>query len=1005
MTVLLVHLSDIHIKDSSDIVFSRIAHIAAAVNSRKEDASLTLLVISGDVALYGKADQYLAARTFIDSLRERIDGDCSTAVVPGNHDCDFAFDNSARRMAMSGLLQTPTTPIDSSLIDVLTEVQKPFFSFRDDLDSGALENPSAKAFYKYRFTVDQCAISVRCANTAWMSRIKENAGSLFFPASLVPQRQEDEFSITMFHHPQNWLTPTSKSFIKAAEDTSDLILTGHEHDHDRSVKYKPDTGDRTSYIAAGALQDSDSDAESGFNVLLVDVSASRQKFYHFVWKSDQYESTTDASDWEPLALASQRMAESFSFTSVFEASLRDAGIPPLSRGDKERTFDDFFVYPDLREARRDLIHQKPAQSISSAQAFEELAKHNFALLTGEPKSGRTALARKLLSDYHAGGFVPIYCDTLDGLRAEPGIPQALVVKAKAQYGNDAGERFRQLDARMRVLIVDNVERSAGRVETRRQVVEQLCRVFGHVILIGDDTAGKVMELAPALDAGPDVGKAFRIQPLGHVLMELLAQRWFSKNDGDDDQAHSLRLDEAAKTLSTIMGRNYIPAYPIYVISVLQAIEDGVGVNVNVSTHGYFYEILIKSALAVKSAPEEVSLRIEFLTHLAYEMFSANKLALLEADLQSSFERYQVKYEIGGLRYEHLIDSLVDRGMLVRESDVVRFRYPYLFFYFVANSLKKLASAQTRAQVEALATDLNNERSSDIMMFLVHLGHDSFVIEQIMKAAAAFFPADAPAALDSATGDDDEVTLEYVELPQDEARIQAAATKDRQIAVVEKNSTRPNGAQREDTGRTFSAALHTIRLVGQILRSYPGAIEGGVKADLVRASCALGLRTLSAATRIIEAGKEATIQQVINEVRRAYPHIHEDRIRAKAARYLEFLNRLTAFGLIRIVASSIAAQRLEPTYRRVFRDEPSPAMQLIRASINMEYSSSFPSGTVDEIFEAMSGRHEASFLLKALVLEHFQRIFVDQRTRQRVCAKLSIKYTVPLVSNPKYKAVK
>lgn len=907
---------------------------------------------------------------------------------------------------MDALLQNPAAKIDKSVLEVMTSVQKPFFEFRDAFDTSALDDVCEKVFYAYRFPVNGSTVTVRCANTAWMSRKKELPGSLYFPESLVPKARPTEFAITIFHHPYNWLTPLSKQFIKKVESTSDLVLTGHEHSPDRSVKIKPDSGLVTSYVEAAALQDSDPESASAFNVLLVDIAASREQFHHFVWCGDHYENAVEEVAWEPLALKSQHAAGRFHFTESFHAWLRDSGIPSRSRGGKVRTLDDVFVYPDLREVPGGLALSKRPELIKSDQVFDALSKLDIVLLTGDPKSGRTALARKLVLDFHASGFVPIYCETLNSLRQDATMPQVLVRKAKSQFGEDYAERFRQLDRRNRVLIVDDVDRSSGRLETRRQAVENLRLHFGHIVLIGDDAAGKVMELAPAADAAANTSKAYGIQPLGHVLVEQLSQQWFSKDDAADDLEHSLQLEKAATTLATVMGRNYVPSYPIFVIAVLQAIENGEIVNVNVGTHGYFYEILIKSALgAVDSENTAVSIRLAFLTHVAYEMFCTNKLSLAETELHDSYRRYQTKYEVGGLGYKQLIDSLVERGMLVREVDVIRFRYPYLFFYFVANHLKRLDSAEMREKVQALAKDLSNEQSSDIMMFLVHLGNDAFVIEEIRKAAESFFQADSPATLDKTSGEDADVTLEYVDIPQDQARIEAAAAKDRQLAAAESDVDDQAGTPGDDAARAFSAALYTVRLVGQILRNNPGLLEGEVKAKLAQTSCALGLRTLSAATRILEDGKEKTVARIISEVRRTSSVIAEDRLRARAERYVEFLKTLAAFGLIRTVASSISAPELEPTFRRVFNDEASPAMQLIRASVNMEFAAVFPGSLIERTFKRVSGHNQASFLLKVLVLDRFQRVFVDQGIRQRICAKLGIKYTGQLVANTKYKALR
>ena len=105
-----------------------------------------------------------------------------------------------------------------------------------------------------------------------------------------------------------------------------------------------------------------------------------------------------------------------------------------------------------------------------------------------------------------------------------------------------------------------------------------------------------------------------------------------------------------------------------------------------STQGYFYGLLIRLALAGDTTAD-YGVRIEFLTHLAYEMFKSGSNEVLEGELRESFARYQAKKRVGRLEYDDLISVLISRGMLHKSGDVYRFRYPYLYYYFVANKLK------------------------------------------------------------------------------------------------------------------------------------------------------------------------------------------------------------------------------------------------------------------------------------------------------------------------------
>ena len=67
--LMLLHLSDIHIKTASDERLSRAQSIASATYPRLPEVHTVAIVISGDIAYSGTADQYALAVTFIEQIK------------------------------------------------------------------------------------------------------------------------------------------------------------------------------------------------------------------------------------------------------------------------------------------------------------------------------------------------------------------------------------------------------------------------------------------------------------------------------------------------------------------------------------------------------------------------------------------------------------------------------------------------------------------------------------------------------------------------------------------------------------------------------------------------------------------------------------------------------------------------------------------------------------------------------------------------------------------------
>lgn len=995
MRVLIVHLSDIHVRAESDAVLKRAQRIAEAANSRRDGADLTLIVVGGDIAFSGTSKQYELAQVFLKSIADNLDQKPLIAIAPGNHDCDFSGDLTARTLLIDGLRESPGKPVGSSIIHQCVSVQQHFFTFRDSLPLGNLvvHNP---LYYEYLIPIDKGDLVVRCYNTAWMSSLKERPGTLAFPEATLDNMTNGRFSISLFHHPYNWLI-ASRRFRHLVERHSDLVLTGHEHQHDRALTYRPDSLKATTYIEGSALQDSDDPNTSGFNVILVDVENGKQQFHHFELRGERYHPKSDEDVWEPLPLHAYRSDETFEVQSKFQEWLDDLGINNANKAGRQRTLEEVFLYPELIEQFRDPTLSKRRLTVKSEDVSKELLQYDQVFIASQQKSGRTSLAKQLYLDYLDAGLVPVYLNgSEDHLRLQDGSPKSFFREAKRQYGDDSLERIRQLKRDRKVILVDNLDRARGNNEALRSVMQALAAEAGHIIVFGDDMGGRITELAPLVEAPNIRNKLFKIRPFNHGLRERLAQKWFDGDDDADDLTRSQNLARAARTLDTILGRNYVPAFPIYIIAVLQGLEAGSALDMNASTHGYFYEILIKLALASRD-PSDYNIRLNFLTHLAYEMFSVGKQELLESELRASFDRYQDKYAVGGLLYESFKETLIAKGMLTRSSDRVRFRYPYLYYYFVANHLRNNgASDETHNHVQRLTETVGDQDSADILMFLVHLSNDDFIIQRILETADSFYSDTAVATLDSPSKlDGAKVQLAYTEKRSvDEARRDWADEKDRQIEKQElaESQSKMSGDAKAARNK-YRAAIQTIQIVGQVLRNFPGSLDREKKVKLTRACTNLGLRCLAVALGYVEAEKSDMLDSIMAEIRNAYPNLGEDKVAARARSYLWFLAVLASFALLKTISNSIAAPTLEPIYDRAFKLSRSSAVKLVDASIRMGLSKVFPEGLIDRLAKELKDKDRPMMVLKLFSLEHFEQIAVPSRQRQSICAKLGIKYKV------------
>lgn len=991
MAITVVHLSDIHVRDEDDVVLTRAALIGNAVRSRLLDADTVLCILSGDIAHSGKAEQYGLFTQFLTTLEQAIGVPLLIAVAPGNHDLDFDLDNKARDVLIKTTIQDSPEEVDESITEIAIVPQRAFFAFRDSVASTAMKPQGTALSYTYSFTIDGVRTEVRCINSAWMSSKKEVPGTLFMPKSTVGAERKDALVFTVFHHPYNWLTPASKPTLRAIESVSDVILTGHEHESDRAVLLRPDTAVTTVYFEAAALQCES--GESEFNILRIDPRNRRYQFYHFTWNGTLYEAKDIVAEWEALPLQSSRLSSRLVTTPAFTEWLDDSGIPWAPSDQRRRKRSDIFVYPDLMESFRDPSLKSERRTVPGNKVFETIKSQGITFISGPAKSGRTTLARSLFIDFLAEGLMPLYLDaSASGMRAQNSLPATVERQARDQYGEASAEAYMQLPRERRVLILDNAERLRGRDSDAVAFVNVFSRFAANVVILGDNSLGALARLSPEAVVTSGESESFEIQALNFAARERLAEKWFDRSEIDDFE-YSRQLEHATSVLDTITGRSYIPAFPIYVIAVLKAVEDGWEVEPKATTHGYFYDLLIRQALTAGSASWDISVYWAFLTHLAYDMYQADRQEFLEDEIKESFSRYDQKILMAGLQYDALIDELCQRGMLLRDGGVTRFRYSYIYNFFVAKHLADtVGEKDTRNRIKYLTKNLVEEQSSDILMFLAHLSQDTFVVESLLGTANGYFSSFEVETLETIQHEEHDVQLEYVERPQLEARRALAANKDAQALKSTGQKSAPDGEFAE-VRNEVTAAFHAIRVMGQVLKNFPGALPGTAKVEITDASADLGFRLLNVILSYIDRGSSDVVERAIASIRTLHPGIPEERLRKLAQRYVTVLRMIVSYGIIKTVTAAVAAPQLDRIYKLVFAGEISAAKRLLRISLSIETEKKFPAGAVVRAYGDLRKSPFAQLLLKLFVLDYFNRLWVVPSEKQSVCSKLGIGYKV------------
>ena len=536
MKILILHLSDVHIKakKATNTSLNRIEKVKNVVHKHDYDVSACFVVVSGDIVFSGNSEEYKVAMDFLVDLQNSIKSandsiDVKCIVVPGNHDCDFENDDEARRSLLDSVRKDMKFSKDYSIINNCTSIQKEFFDFLSLFCDIENFHDITRIHYQQRFSIGDYEICFNCFNTAWMSQLDEKQGQIVFPVDLV-KTDKDKFDLVLsvFHHTYAWFELSNgKMFKNYIERNSDIILTGHEHDVGQRMQ-KRITGEINEYIEGGRLQD-DNSQNSDFNVLLIDLQEKEQKVVQYVWEGDIY-CEKNSTKCLPFDRSKFLQKDQFRSNEEFRSHLNDAGAAFTHPQQGRLSLNDIFVYPDLRELDP---KGKPSEIsysvIKGTDVIDYVTSNEGIVVIGAGKSGKTTLAKKICMELLDQGLAPILVNGKSIRVAKEEEYLKLIDKTFVeQYSESLLEKYRQLEKMKKVVLIDDFNKAKLNRKGEKILIDTLARFIGITVLFHDDTFQLEEIVKQKSGTAPFLRfKICEIMEFGHFLREKTIERWLT----------------------------------------------------------------------------------------------------------------------------------------------------------------------------------------------------------------------------------------------------------------------------------------------------------------------------------------------------------------------------------------------------------------------------------------------------------------------------------------------
>lgn len=685
-------------------------------------------------------------------------------------------------------------------------------------------------------------------------------------------------------------------------------------------------------------------------------------------------------------------------------------------------FNDIFVPHNLRE----LSSESHEHNHINAENLSDAIEHNGFLyhINGNDRSGKTSLCKYFFERYYEQNLYPILLNGSDFTNNTRSDKLLSIVKSKIEkqyksiiklpsFNKNENDEF--------VLIIDNFQYAGkGNIKYWKLLTSNLENVFSNIIIIGDNTIS--LEDISANPPFENYNK-YSIMPFGPDLRNILIEKWYSLgHDQSLDSKNEIRLkiDNAHKNIKTILGKNIVPAFPFYILGILQSIESGNhNISHNYSLHGFYYEQLINTSLAKAiSNHKDISFYYNFMVLFCYHIFEQkmlNKNSMISIEtFHEIYRLYCDKYDIDTslIGVVEVKETLKRSKLLVFENNVsVSEKYIYYFFVakYITNNIDK---DEIREVVVKLCNRIFHKEYSNIIMFVTHLSKHDWIIQTLLKNGSSIFDAYEPSLLE----DDIKSINELIhDIPTQVIQsIDVDKERDSQLKLQTELEAKQNEFDKDEMNYAdfsldddvcdidliakVNLAFKTIDILGQIAIKYWGELDKDTKYQIVETTYIVGLRTLGMYLTTMSENKDDLIECISNLIRDE--HVEKDsmqwslndkrnEIQEKSIKYILSLSFLAAWGIINKISYAIGDNRLMPTFEKVLMVHPQNSFKLINQSIVLSYPS-ININTIKLYSNDMRSNPMCFKLLQNLVIRHLYMFDEDYKVKGQIEAFLKIK---------------
>ena len=188
---------------------------------------------------------------------------------------------------------------------------------------------------------------------------------------------------------------------------------------------------------------------------------------------------------------------------------------------------------------------------------------------------------------------------------------------------------------------------------------------------------------------------------------------------------------------------------------------------------------------------------------------------------------------------------------------------------------------------------------------------------------------------------------------------------------------------------LNEAFKTLQIMGQVLRNFPGSLEGGTKLTIAKESYLLGLRILGFVFHMVESHL-AEFRSIFRSVVEQDDNIDERDMDSTVDFAIYRIIEVIGFGMIKKISHCVGSEYLQETLEEVSDESVPLSISLINLSMKLDHFTQFPKEEIVEVYNNVHSDIFTGSIVRRLVVQHLYLFPVSQSLRQEVCDQLDIK---------------